>query len=90
MVVNWYCVFCQYFYGVGQSGVVFEFDYIGVSVYYDGGICKGLFGGGIGYEWQVGKQQVVWCVVVDGVGVIGDIFYGNWQGGVVILYCYFQ
>lgn len=83
-------MFGQYLYGFYQLFIVFNFDYVSIGMYNCCGVFEGLFWCGICYKWQVSQQQVVWCVVMYGGSVVGDIGNGNWQGGVVFLNCYVQ
>ena len=65
-------------------------NHIGSRAHHDGGVLEGLFWCGISHKRQVCEQQAVRRAAAYRAGMVGDIFYGHRQGGVVALYRHTQ
>ena len=80
----------EHFHRIRQPCAALDFDHIGPRAHHDGGVLEGLFRRGVSHKRQIGEQQAVWRAPAHRAGMVGDIFYGHRQGGVVALYRHAQ
>ena len=90
MTANRHRAFGEHFYGIRKPGATFDFDHIRARAHHDGGVFKCLLRSGVSHKRQVGEQQAVGRATAHGAGVVGNVFHGDRQGGVVPLYRHAQ